>query len=359
PRSVKSEPCQKEINFAETHNCRIQAVHLVSHTLETEATLKAMQGLEHDYLPATEYFRRAVTLEPHNLGVLRELMNHLWRVGQQVESLKVALQIHEIDPTSFLAINQIVQTFINTGHGDAARQWIARLPEPLLHQRNALSAQLLRSEGNLSDALALTRAWFEGHSENPIAKIQHAFTLTYVSGGLSGPETKRSRELARELLSDIVSSDAGGYLDVVDIPEMGLVLMEEWWVMSVELILADTLGDVESAQTLARLIIDRYESQPFRRTGNSLHAALAYTVLGDRDIAIEKIEELERLGVAFYSRYILTNWFEENHPNDMDLSNDAAYELAVKKMDQRNEVLAELLTAQLPELFAPRATGGL
>lgn len=129
--------------------------------------------------------------------------------------------------------------------------------------------------------------------------------------------------------------------------------------MSVELILADTLGDVESAQTLARLIIDRYESQPFRRTGNSLHAALAYTVLGDRDIAIEKIEELERLGVAFYSRYILTNWFEENHPNDMDLSNDAAYELAVKKMDQRNEVLAELLTAQLPELFAPRATGGL
>ena len=26
PRSVKSEPCQKEINFAETHNCRILAV---------------------------------------------------------------------------------------------------------------------------------------------------------------------------------------------------------------------------------------------------------------------------------------------------------------------------------------------
>ena len=329
-----------------------ETIMQISHTLETEATLKAMQGLEHDYLPATKYFRRAVTLEPNNLGVLRELMNHLWRVGQQIESLRVALQIHEIDPTNFVAINQIVQTFINIGQGEAARQWIARLPGPLLHQRNALSAQLLRREGNFSDALAFTRVWFEGHSENQIAKIQHAFTLIYVSGELSGPEATRSRELARQLLSDFVTDETGSYHVVVDTPAMGLVLMEDWWVMSAELILADALGDVKNAQTMARLIIDRYETQLFRRTGNSLHAALAYTILGDRDTAIEKVQELERLGVAFYSRYILTNWFEENHPNDMDLSNDAAYELAVLKMAQRNGGLAARLSAELPELYA-------
>jgi hypothetical protein len=175
--------------------------------------------------------------------------------------------------------------------------------------------------------------------------------LIYASGELSEPEATRSRALARQLLSDIVRGEAGSYQMVVDTPAMGLVLMEDWWVMSAELILADALGDVEDARAMARLIIDRYESQLFRRTGNSLHAALAYTVLGDRDTAIEKIQELERLGVAFYSRYILTNWFEENHPNNMDLSNDAAYELAVKKMAQRNSRLVARLSAELPELY--------
>jgi len=138
----------------------------------------------------------------------------------------------------------------------------------------------------------------------------------------------------------IIKVLAGRYQIVVDTPAMGLVLMEDWWVMSAELILLDALGDFKNAQTVARLIIDRYESQLFRRTGNSLYAALAYTVLGDRDTAIEKVQELERLGEAFYARYILNNWFEENHPNNMDLSNDAAYELAVTKMAQRNSRLA-------------------
>ena len=117
-------------------------------------------------------------------------------------------------------------------------------------------------------------------------------------------------------------------------------------------ILADALGDRESAQTLAKLIIKRYESQPFRRTGTSIHAALAYTVLGDRGTAIEKIQELESLGIAFYSRHILTHWFEQNYPDGIDLSNDIGYQLAVQKMEQRNDKLAVRLMAELPELYA-------
>ena len=326
----------------------------IGHTRETKIVLKALQGLEHDYAPATEYFRRAVTLEPENLRVLQELMLHLWRTGQQVESLRTALRIHQIDPRNFLALNQIVQTFINNGQGQVARSWIAKLPDNLIHQRNALSAQLLRREGNFPAAVAFTKTWFESYAENQTAKIQYVFALAALSGRLSSQantgEAMRLRKLARRLLTDIVTNEAGNYYLIADIPEMGLVFMEEWWVMSEELILADALGDRESAQRLARLIIERYESQPFRRTGNSLHAALAYAILGERDTTIAKVEELQRLGVAFYSPYILTNWFEEIHPNSMDLSNDTAYELAVQKMAQKNNALLERLTAELPEL---------
>ena len=73
---------------------------------------------------------------------------------------------------------------------------------------------------------------------------------------------------------------------------------------------------------------------------------------GDRDTVIEKVQELQRLGIAFYSRHVLINWFEENHPNDMDLSIDAAYGLAVGKLEQRNDVRAVRLKAEMPDLFA-------
>ncbi len=331
-----------------------ETIMQIGHIREQNVLSKAMQGLEHDYGPATEYFRRAVTLEPDNLAALRELMFHLWRVGQQVESLQAALRIHQIDPDGFFAINQIVQTFINNGQGQVARSWIARLPDNLIHQRNALSAQLLRREGNFAEGVAFTKTWFESYPENRTAKIQYIFALTAFSGELSAQqdtsEATRVRKLARRLLRDVVTNEAGNYDVITDVPAMGLVLMDNWWVISEELNLADALGDRESAQRLARLIIQRYESQPFRRTGNSLHAALAYAILGDRDTAIDKLEELERFGVAFYSQYILATWFEENHPNNIDLSNDTAYELVVQKMEQRNDALLARLIAELPEL---------
>ncbi len=315
----------------------------IGHVREGEETQKALQGLEPNFSRATEYFRRAVTLETDNLGALRELMFHLWRVGQQIESLQVALRVHRIDPHDFSAINQIVQTFIAIGEGQAARRWITKVPDSLLHQRNALSAQLLRREGNFSEALTLTRAWFEGHPENPSANVEYAFTLTQSSNERSAlddrSESVRLRTLARPLLRDIVTDEAGNYV------------YANWWVMSLELILADSLDDPESAQSMAKLIIERYESQPFRRLGNSLHAALAYAILGDRETAIDKVVELERLGLAFYRRDILTDRFEENHLNDIDLSNDVAYQLAVQKMEQRNEALAARMMAELPELY--------
>ncbi|MEE8078782.1 MAG: hypothetical protein V3T18_07280, partial [Pseudomonadales bacterium] len=316
----------------------------IGHVLEGVSVQKALRGLEYNFEPATEYFRRAVTLEPDNLGVLRDLMWHLWRVGQQFESIQIALRIHQKDPSNSPAMNTIVGTFINNGQSQAARRWIAKLPDNLVHQRNSLLAQLLRREVNFSEAVALTTAWFERHPENLSARIAYAFALTAISGELyaqeNGSESIRLRNLARQLLRDIVTDEAGNYV------------FANWWVMSTELILADSLGDRESAQTMARLIIKRYESQPFRRTGTSLHAALAYAILGDRDTAIEKVQELERLGLAFYSRHILTNWFEENHLNNIDLSNDVAYQLAVQKMEQRNDVLAARLMAELPELYA-------
>ena len=86
--------------------------------------------------------------------------------------------------------------------------------------------------------------------------------------------------------------------------------------------------------------------------GNSLHAALSYAILGDSDTAVDKVLELERLGLAFYSRHYLTNFFEENHLNNINLSNDVAYQLAVRNMEQRNEALAARLMEELPELYA-------
>ena len=151
-------------------------------------------------------------------------------------------------------------------------------------------------------------------------------------------ESVRLRNLARPLIRNIVTDETGNYVTT------------GWWVMSLELILADSLDDPESAQSMAKLIIERYESQPFRRLGSSLHAALAYAILGDRETAIDKVVELERLGLAFYRRDFLTDQFEENHLNDIDLSNDVAYQLAVRKMEQRNEALAARLMVELPEL---------
>jgi TolB-like protein len=325
-------------------------IRQIGHVLEGAEVQKALQGLEHNYGRATGYFERAVTLEPNNLSLLTELMWHLSRVGQQFDSLQVALRIHREYPNSYFALHHIATTFINNGQGEAASRWINRVTSNLVDPRNALSAQLLRREGNSADAWALTRTWVEAHPNSRRAKIEYAFTLATVAREFAGEEKEgesiRLVKQARQLLDDFIKNEAGDYV------------LADRWIMSLGLILADSLGDREGVQALAELVIKQYESQPFRRTGISLHVALAYALLGERDTAIEKIQELDRLGIAFYGQYVLANWFEENHLNNIDLSDDVAYQTAVQRMGQRNDELTARLMAELPELYSDTESVG-
>ncbi len=150
-----------------------------------------------------------------------------------------------------------------------------------MNHRNALLAQLFRREENFEETLVLTKAWFVDYPDNKTAKTEYAFALTAIRGELSALENSsdsvRLLNLARQMLRDIVTDEAGNYVTT------------DWKIMSHELILADSIGDRESAQTMAKLILKRYESQPYRRTGTSIYAALAHTILGNRDAAIRKV----------------------------------------------------------------------
>ena len=243
----------------------------IGHTREKAAVQKGMRGLEFDYKPATVYFRRAVTFEPDSLEVRFDLMFHLWRIGRLVESMQIALQIHQIDPGNFLAINHIVSTLTNTGQVQTAHRWIDKLPDTFVHRRNAFLTRLLRKEEKFSAAIVLTKTWFEDYPKNPLAKIEYAISLAAsrheTSAQENSNESTQRLGLARQLLHDFVTDDTGNYFMFADAN-----------LMSVELTLADAMDDHKNAQSLANLIIQRYESQPFRRTGTSIHAALAYTV---------------------------------------------------------------------------------